>query len=85
MQMTGRVQRMTIYFGESDRWQGKPLYMALLETLRGAGLAGATVTRAVAATAFALAVSEAAWLAEPCSRSFAATDARSASETGTLA
>ncbi|MCW5851749.1 MAG: DUF190 domain-containing protein [Anaerolineae bacterium] len=48
MQMTGRVQRMTIYFGESDRWQGKPLYMALLETLRGAGLAGATVTRAVA-------------------------------------
>ncbi len=42
------AQRLTVYFGESDRWQGKPLYLALLETLKAHGLAGATVTRGVA-------------------------------------
>lgn len=48
MSMTGAAKRLTIYLGESDRWHGQPLYMALLETLRQGGLAGATVTRAVA-------------------------------------
>lgn len=42
------AQRLTVYFGESDRWQGKPLYLALLEALKAHGLAGATVTRGVA-------------------------------------
>ncbi len=42
------AQRLTVYFGESDRWQGQPLYLALLETLKAHGLAGATVTRGVA-------------------------------------
>ncbi|NMB88662.1 MAG: CBS domain-containing protein [Chloroflexi bacterium] len=42
------AQRMRIYIGESDRWQGKPLYAALLETLKTGGVAGATVTRGVA-------------------------------------
>lgn len=41
-------QRMCIYIGESDRWQRKPLYIAILEALKTAGMAGATVTRGVA-------------------------------------
>lgn len=41
-------RRLTAYFGESDRWQGKPLYLAILETLRAQGVTGATVTRGVA-------------------------------------
>lgn len=42
------AQRLVIYLGEADRWRGKPLYAALLETLKAQGLAGATVVRAVA-------------------------------------
>ncbi len=48
MRITGLGQRLRIYLGESDRWQGRSLYLALLETLKGAGLAGATVTRGLA-------------------------------------
>lgn len=42
------AQRLVIYIGEADRWRGKPLYAALLETLKQQGLAGATVVRGVA-------------------------------------
>ncbi|MFN8474803.1 MAG: DUF190 domain-containing protein [Anaerolineae bacterium] len=42
------AQRLTIYFGEADRWQGKPLHTALLDALREAGMAGATLTRGLA-------------------------------------
>jgi CBS domain-containing protein len=41
-------KRLSIYLGESDVWQGHSLYMSILETLRKAGLAGATVTRGLA-------------------------------------
>jgi len=41
-------KRICIYIGESDRWRGKPLYAAILETLKAIGIAGATVTRGVA-------------------------------------
>jgi CBS domain-containing protein len=44
----GKAQRLIIYIGESDRWRGKPLYAALLETLKAEGIAGATVVRGVA-------------------------------------
>ncbi|NUQ85426.1 MAG: DUF190 domain-containing protein [Anaerolineales bacterium] len=48
-QLTGKkAQRLTIYIGESDKWRGKALYIALLETLRTQGMAGATVTRGLA-------------------------------------
>lgn len=48
-QLTGtKAQRLTIYIGESDKWRGKALYAALLETLRAQGMAGATVTRGLA-------------------------------------
>jgi len=42
------AQRLTIYIGESDRWRGKPLYAAILETLKVEKMAGATVLRGVA-------------------------------------
>lgn len=44
----GKAQVLTIYLGESDQWQGKPLYVAIVQFLREQGCAGATVTRAVA-------------------------------------
>jgi CBS domain-containing protein len=47
-QSTKNTKRLTIYIGESDLWRGKALYMVLLETMRNAGLAGATVTRGIA-------------------------------------
>lgn len=39
---------MRIFIGESDRWERRPLHMALLELFRQKGLAGATVLRGVA-------------------------------------
>lgn len=42
------AKRICVYIGESDRWRGKPLYAAILETLKSNGIAGATVVRGVA-------------------------------------
>ena len=36
-----------IFFGEQDRYRGKPLYQALVERLRKEGVAGATVFRGI--------------------------------------
>jgi len=48
-QLTGKkAKRLMIYIGESDKWRGKALHVALLETLRSQGMAGATVTRGLA-------------------------------------
>ncbi len=44
----GKAQLLTIYLGESDRWDDKPLYVAITQLLREQGCAGATVTRAIA-------------------------------------
>jgi len=44
----GEQVLMRIFLGESDRWEGRPLHLALLELLRSRGLAGATILRAVA-------------------------------------
>lgn len=44
----GERTLMRIFIGESDKYQGKPLYEALLERFRTKGLAGATVLRGVA-------------------------------------
>ncbi len=41
-------QQLIIYVGESDQYHGKPVYLALVETAREQGLAGATVFRGVA-------------------------------------
>ncbi len=40
--------RLRIYIGENDRWNGRPLYKAILEKLRSMGMAGATVYRGIA-------------------------------------
>lgn len=44
----GPARRLIVYLGESDRWRGRSLYLSILETLRKAGIAGATVTRGLA-------------------------------------
>jgi PII-like signaling protein len=40
-------QRLIAYVGESDRWRGKPVYMALVEEAKKNGIAGATVLRGI--------------------------------------
>lgn len=48
MEIIGLAKKVTIYIGESDKWQRKPLYIAILELLKREDCAGATVTRAIA-------------------------------------
>src|SRR4030042_2422391 len=48
MRTTGPGKRLTIYFQESDKWQGQALHKVLFETLKSEGLAGATLTRGIA-------------------------------------
>lgn len=48
MHWQGKALRLLIYIGESDRYQGKPLHMALLHYLKENGAAGATVSRGLA-------------------------------------
>jgi len=43
----GERTLMRIHIGESDKWQGKPLYKAILELLRKEKFFGATVLRGV--------------------------------------
>ncbi|MGA7935457.1 MAG: DUF190 domain-containing protein [Kovacikia sp.] len=40
-------QRLIAYVGESDQWQGKPVYLALVEAAKKHGIAGATVIRGI--------------------------------------
>ncbi|HET7340201.1 MAG TPA: DUF190 domain-containing protein [Methylomirabilota bacterium] len=44
----GEQVLMRIFIGQSDRWERKPLFTALLELFRAKGLAGATVVQGVA-------------------------------------
>jgi uncharacterized protein len=48
MNIVGAGKRVRIYIGESDRWHGRSLYTAILESLRQRGAAGGTVIRGVA-------------------------------------
>lgn len=48
MQLQRKALRVIIYIGESDHYQGKALYMALLQLLKKEGAAGATVVRGLA-------------------------------------
>ena len=43
----GERTLMRIHIGESDRWEGKPLYEALVELFRREGFSGTTVLRGV--------------------------------------
>jgi PII-like signaling protein len=45
MMIDGRAQKLTIYIGSQDTWQGRNLGAAIIERCRAQGLAGATMTR----------------------------------------
>jgi hypothetical protein len=45
MKVEGEGQLLRIFIGESDRWEGRPLYEAIVRRARETGLAGATVLR----------------------------------------
>lgn len=42
-----KAKMMRIYIGENDKWNGKPLYEAIVEGLRAHDIAGATVYRGI--------------------------------------
>ena len=46
-ELRGKARMMRIYLGESDKWQGEPLYDAILKRLRMMDIAGATVYRGI--------------------------------------
>jgi PII-like signaling protein len=47
VKLEGEGKLLRIFVGESDRHGGKPLYQAIVERVRAAGLAGATVIRGI--------------------------------------
>lgn len=47
MKIEGEGSLLRIFIGESDRWQGAPLYEAIIRKAREAGLAGATAWRGI--------------------------------------
>lgn len=46
-EMRGTARLMRIYMGESDKWQGEPLFEAIVKRLRLMDIAGATVYRGI--------------------------------------
>src|ERR1700744_3613941 len=47
MKLEGKAKMLRIHFGENDRWEGKPLYEAIVERCRKLDIAGATVYRGI--------------------------------------
>ena len=45
MTLEGTARRLTVYVGEADRWQHRPLYTEIVHRAHAAGLAGASVFR----------------------------------------
>ena len=48
MHLPKQAERLRIYTGESDRFEGRPLHDVILEEARRRGLAGGTVLRGTA-------------------------------------
>lgn len=48
MRIEGEARRVSVYIGEADRHDGRPLHAAIVEMLRREGCAGATVLRGIA-------------------------------------
>jgi hypothetical protein len=44
---TGTAKMLRIYVGEDDKWEGVPLYEAIVKKLRDLDIAGATVLRGI--------------------------------------
>jgi hypothetical protein len=47
MRIEGEARRVSVYIGEADRHDGRPLHEAIVELLRREGCAGATVLRGI--------------------------------------
>jgi uncharacterized protein len=47
MKLEGKAKMLRMYFGEDDKWEGKPLYRAIVEKCRELDIAGATVLRGI--------------------------------------
>jgi uncharacterized protein len=47
VRLSGRARRLTVYVGEGDRWQHRPVYTEIVHRAHAAGLAGASVFRGV--------------------------------------
>lgn len=47
LKQQGKAKQMCIYIGEKDKWQGRPLHTALLESMRANDIAGATVYQGI--------------------------------------
>jgi PII-like signaling protein len=47
MRLEGKAKMVRIHFGENDKWEGKPLYQAIVEKCRQLDIAGATVYRGI--------------------------------------
>ncbi|MFZ0745634.1 MAG: DUF190 domain-containing protein [Terracidiphilus sp.] len=47
LKMEGKARLMRIYIGEADRWNDKPLHLALVEAMRANDIAGVTVYRGI--------------------------------------
>lgn len=47
LKVESKAKLMRIYFGENDKWHGKPLQAALVEALRANEIAGVTVYRGI--------------------------------------
>ena len=47
MKLEGQGKLLRIFIGEGDRWQGQPLFEAIVRKVRESGGAGATVLRGI--------------------------------------
>ena len=47
MKLQGQAKMLRIHFGEDDKWEGRPLYEAIVERCRQLDIAGATVFRGI--------------------------------------
>jgi PII-like signaling protein len=45
MRIPAEGKLLRVFIGEADQWEGRPLYEAIVQEARRAGLAGATVTK----------------------------------------
>jgi uncharacterized protein len=47
MKFDGEAERLRIYVNETDRWEGRPLYEAIIRAARDSGMAGASALRGI--------------------------------------